>query len=228
MQVVKQIAPDALPSAWVSRLLKKMQALYGAKFTQQWEGLDPLEIQQAWGEELAGFTGSELSRGLDACKQRPWPPTLPEFMTLCRPPILPEAAFHEAVRGLTARSRGERGAWSHVAIYHAAVNAGSHDVLSCTYAAIKSRWERALQDQLAKTEWPPVPDAHVALAAPKRTEASEAEAAAAMKSIGAAGVLDRKSGDMKNWARKIIANPKGRPLLVVSMAQQALREGATQ
>ncbi|MGE4370808.1 MAG: hypothetical protein AB7E12_14135, partial [Burkholderiaceae bacterium] len=87
MQVAKPITPDALPLAWVSRLLKRMQALYGSKFTQQWEGLDPEEMQQAWAEELGGYSGPELSRGLDACKQKPWPPTLPEFMTMCRPPI---------------------------------------------------------------------------------------------------------------------------------------------
>ena len=52
-----------------------------------------------------------------------WPPTLPEFCALCRPPaqtVNHEAAFYEAIRGIEHRQRGEVGQWSNRAIYWAA------------------------------------------------------------------------------------------------------------
>src|SRR5690625_3324815 len=117
MQLTENVQmAQTLPAKWVAHLMAKMQAMYGAKFTQQWQGIDPAILQSEWAEQLAGFSGDELSRGLQACRERPWPPTLPEFMVLCRPPIQPEAAFYEAVTGLGQRRRGERGEWTHPAI----------------------------------------------------------------------------------------------------------------
>jgi len=223
---MQQLPDLALPIQWVERLISRMQALYGAKFAAQWEGVDLIALKQAWAEELAGYSGEEIARGLSACRERPFPPTLPEFMVLCRPPVNPEIAFHEAVQGLSARKKGERGNWSHPAIYYTALDVGQHDVLNCTYGAIKARWEKCLRAQLAKTEWADIPDAHVALPAPAKTEQSNREAQAAMDRLGARGVLNRSGRDHKAWARKILANEKGKSPAVVAMARRALGEGA--
>src|SRR5690606_12269730 len=101
-----------------------------------------------------GITPAEIKTGLVNCRRLfDWPPSLTEFMRACRPGLDPETAFHEAVRGLICRQKGERGTWSHPAIYHAAVDVGQHDVLNCTYGAVKARWEKCLLAQLAKGEW---------------------------------------------------------------------------
>lgn len=219
------LLPNALPSRWVARLISKLQIMYGAKFTQQWEGIDPALMQAEWAEELAGFTGEELATGLAACRERPFPPTLPEFMVLCRPPINPEVAFHEAAFCTAQRRRGERGDWSHPAIYHAAVKVGQHDILNCAYATLKARWNKALADELARGEWEPVPDAVQALPEPRKTVMSDAQAKQAMQKLGAADVLNKSGQDPRAWARKILANQKGRSPTVIRMAQEALEYG---
>lgn len=227
MQLAENVQmTHALPAKWIAHLMMKMQAMYGAKFTQQWQGIDPGILQNEWAEQLAGFTGDELAAGLAACRERPFPPTLPEFMVLCRPPIRPEVAFHEAVHCLRQRQKGERGDWTHPAIYHAAISIGQHDIMNCSYVQLRTRWDKALSDQLAKGEWTPVPEASIALPEPRKTQMSDEEAKKAMQRLGAGGVLDKSGRDHKDWARKILDDPKGRPLAMVAMARRALEERA--
>lgn len=226
MQVVNQNQAQPLPKLWVEKLVQKMQVLFGARFAQQWEGIDPKVMMAEWAEELAGYTGEEIKRGLDACRSmsKGFAPTLPEFMAMCRPPINAEASFYEAVQGMAARRKGERGEWSHPAIYHAGVEVGQHDLLNCGYSVMKVRWEKALANQLAKGQWAAVPDAQVALPAPEKTQMSESEAKKAMERLGAGDVLSKSRKDHKAWARRILENPKGKSPTAVAMAQRALGE----
>lgn len=217
-----QLAKTALPDAWVDKLIQKMKIFYGAKFAQQWDSIDPKVMRAEWAEELGGYTGPELSAGLTACRTRTFPPTLPEFMALCRPPINPEVAFHEAVKGLSDRRKGERGSWTHPAIYHATIEVGQHDILNCTYATMRGRWEKALAGQLAKGEWAGIPDAVMALPEPKKTELTNEQAQQAMNKLGAGNVLKKTGRDHKAWARKILADPKGRSPTAITMAKRAL------
>lgn len=226
MQVVNHAQPAILPLPWVDKLIKKLQIMYGKKFAEQWGMIDPLEMRDEWAEELAGYTGAEIARGLDACRARTFVPTLPEFMMLCRPPLNLEISFHEAVHGMAQRRRGERGDWSHPAIFHAAVKLGSHDILNSTFQSIKSRWEKALNDQLMQKEWAPVPDAVVTLPAPAKTEASNEEAKAAMERMGAGDVLDKSGRDHKAWIKKILDNPKRDSYAARQMAERAAGEAA--
>lgn len=213
-------AVNPLPATWVSKLIAKMQVMYGAKFTQQWAGIPPEVLQSEWAEELAGFTGPELARGLAACRERTFPPTLPEFMVLCRPPVDPDVAFHEAVRGLNARKTGERGEWSHPAIFYAACAVGQFDILNSTYTHIKARWVRALADQMAKGQWEPVPDVAKALPAPPPL--SKEEATQVMKQLGAGEGLEQPRKDRKAWARRLLDEPKKAPPAMLAMARNAL------
>lgn len=157
-----------LPEPWIERLFNRLAAMYGAKFTDQWKGVDPAYMKQVWAEDLSGYAVDEIKRGLEACRTRTWPPTLPEFLQLCRPPIDPEAAYTEAVRQLRARENGED-KWSHPAIFWAACEVGQFDLLGSHYGAIKNRWGDALRKQLEKREWPPVPEKRIELPAPGKT-----------------------------------------------------------
>ena len=157
-----------LPEPVIERLFNRLAAMYGAKFTDQWKGVDPAYLKAVWAEELSAYAVDEIKRGLDACRTRIWPPTLPEFLQLCRPPIDPEVAYNEAVRQLRARDRGED-KWSHPAIFWAAAEVGQFDMLGSHYGAIKNRWSDALRAQLDKREWPPVPEKRVELPAPGKT-----------------------------------------------------------
>lgn len=156
---------EPLPERWVERIFERLVALYGSGFTERWSEVDPAQMRAMWAHELGGYTADELQAGLAACKERPWAPTLPEFLMLCRPSIEPEAAFAEATLQLVKREHNED-TWSHPAIYYAAVQVGEHDMRSSNFGQLKARWTAALKHQLARGEWPPIPKRPLALPAP--------------------------------------------------------------
>ena len=161
---------DAQPlrADWVKALFAKLSARYGTLFADRYAGVPQDVLIAEWGAELAGFTGEDIRRGLDGCRDLKFPPTLPEFLALCRPPIEPHSAFMEAMRNMRERDLGNNPAWSHPAIYWAAVEVTYYDMRQSTYSAIKARWERALSDQLRQRAWPPIPQALPALPAPAK------------------------------------------------------------
>lgn len=81
-----QARPSALPDAWVERLFERLAALYGSRFADLWRGTDAENVKAVWAEKLAGFHDRPevLKAALDACDDKPWPPTLPEFLGFCR------------------------------------------------------------------------------------------------------------------------------------------------
>ncbi len=68
--------------AW---LWRKMMNVYGARFLDMWEGVDVAEMQVTWTEALRGTSREALQRGIAALYHAKHPPTLPEFIDLCRP-----------------------------------------------------------------------------------------------------------------------------------------------
>ncbi|WMD20898.1 hypothetical protein RAS12_00575 [Achromobacter seleniivolatilans] len=183
-------------------VVNEMHLLYGAKFAQQWEGLTPRELKDSWNQKLAGLDESQVRRGLHACLAREWPPTLPEFLKLCCPWLTPEVAYHEAVRGMSARRRGEIGVWSHPAVYWAAVGVSTVDLLNSNYGSIKNRWERTLAEELSKNTWPDIPQPRASLPAPGQTLASPAQVEAALQKMNAAKLLDRDGPPHRRWIAK--------------------------
>lgn len=214
---------DALPASWVERIFDQMWATFGQKFVQQWAGIDPEKLKAHWATKLAGFSTAELKRGVDALEKQKFCPTLPEFMELCRPPIDPLAAYYEAVQGVTARERGDIGEWSHPAIFWASVAIGAHDLKGSTYAAIKQRWENALQAEIDKGQWVDIPKPMIALPAPSKREIDMVAAAkvlAGLKDMTGAGKADHRL-----WAKRIlrrVANGDKPPLVALKMVKEAL------
>lgn len=193
-----------LPESWVEKLFHKMLLEYGKKFSDQWGGADTDELIAHWSSELAGFTGAEIKAGLAAMNAREWPPTLPDFKKMCRPPVNEMAAYYEAISGLEARGKGENPAWSHPAVYWAASYLKA-DLMSQTFAQIKDRWVALLKAQMERTEWADIPPARIALPAPDVSPAAKQHAAKMLADLGAAGILDNKGADHKAWAKRIKA-----------------------
>jgi len=167
----------------VDRLFARLGAFYGARFADMWRDADPVELKRVWAEELAGFSPEELARGIDGCRTRDWPPTLPEFLRLCRPALDYEAAFCEAAEQMYRRQQGED-RWSDPAIYWAATWMG-RDVMAVPYAVAKARWcanlNRALQ-AIRGGELPnEVPERLQTLPAPGATVASADDAKAILR-----------------------------------------------
>jgi hypothetical protein len=141
-----------------------LHAWYGNRYEAMWQNLKAPDVRAEWARALADgrYTVPEVTRGVDACKTLDWPPSLPEFLKLCRPPLKYEDAHLEAVEQMRLRESG-RDTWTSPAIFWAACVLGS-DVRQ-QYRFIEARWRRALdhcrRDYAAGllTDVPPVPKA---------------------------------------------------------------------
>lgn len=204
LTLASSTSTNPLPEAWVERLFERMLLDYGKKFADQWEKADMDKLIAHWARELAGYSGAEIKRGLDALATREWPPTLPEFKKLCRRPLDPMHAYYEAIAGIQARAAGEYGKWSHPAVYWAAMPL-AFDLGSQTYSQVKPRWEAALNEQLDKGEWAEIPQPMVALPAPGKGKTSREEASQRLRELGAMSVVkDFRGGDSRDWAKKLL------------------------
>lgn len=210
--------------AWVEKLLHYMLVSYGKRFTDQWCMVNGQELTDAWTAELEGMTHAELKRGKDALATRDWPPTLPEFKRMCRPPVDPMRAYYEAVAGVQARFAGEHGTWSHPAIYWAAMPMAV-ELREQAFSAVKARWETALAVQLGRGEWEEIPKPMLALTAPGQSTTSSAKAREAIKQIVGQVVNRPADGNPQGWAQRILdrhaAGDKISPAQL-RMAQEAL------
>jgi hypothetical protein len=163
---------SALPEPWIERLFSRFEAMYGARFADAWRGCNLQRVKAVWAEELGGYSREELSSGIAACLTKDWPPTLPEFLKLCRPPVDFTAALIEAVEQMARRDSGSD-RWSHPAIYWAAVKIGSYDLSRKTLQELGPEWNKAFGDQLALGKWEAIPVRPPALPAPGQTHSRE-------------------------------------------------------
>jgi len=124
-----------LPGHWVAKIFRELQGFYGSRFLDMWRigqllpnGQD-VGIENAkavWGEKLAGFADrpESIKRALESLGTHP--PTLPEFIGLCRqhspsipdllPPPTPDA--EKRLRNIEQASAVKVGAdmgkaWAH-------------------------------------------------------------------------------------------------------------------
>ncbi len=87
----------------VERVFGVLASFYGARFADMWRGVDSGAVKAQWALALSDVSDEELQSGLAACRGRVWPPTLPEFLALCRPE--PDAARAFAVAQVQAGRR---------------------------------------------------------------------------------------------------------------------------
>jgi hypothetical protein len=201
MTAEQQLTP--LPNAWIERLFDRLIAMYGRKFLDLWSGLDLERVKLAWAEDLSGYTANELRAGIEACKGKPWPPTLPEFMTFCRPPIDAKVEWAEAVEQMRIRLGGQGGdKWSRNEVYWAAVAIGSFELNQASWEQIRARWEAAIRN--AKSD--PIPEYRAAIPAPGKTTISREEAADRLRTIaektGTVSTTGSRGG--AQWAHRLM------------------------
>ncbi|MBR7070430.1 MAG: hypothetical protein IKI30_08325 [Oxalobacter sp.] len=179
----------------IEHILLEQKMLFGNLFEKQWGNVGFPEMIEFWERKLSGFSPEELRRGYKALNKLKYPPTLPEFMQLCRPSIDKTKAYYEAVKGVQERRLGRKGEWSHRAIFWAAASM-AFDLLNMSYQQVRSRFEKVLDDELEKTFWPEIPEACTALPPPKvDREKAKVEAEAALKRIGAANAVPSANGN---------------------------------
>ena len=106
----------------IKRVFASLQGMYGSRWLDMWrlgqtrpsDGADLglLNAQQTWAKGLAHIPAYAISAAIEACSAKPFPPTLPEFLDLCRqrmtldgtasrlpaPRVSPEVARDRAAR----------------------------------------------------------------------------------------------------------------------------------
>ncbi|MGK5024604.1 hypothetical protein [Janthinobacterium sp. RB2R34] len=215
---------NAIPERWIIALFNKMKFSYGVKFADQWRGIDTEGIKRHWAQKLFVLTTAELTRGVERLDSRAWPPTLPEFLALCRPPIEPSVAFHEALEQGALRTRGEPNVWSSPAVFWAWRKLGAYECARSTYAVLRPRWEAALAAELERDEIEPIPAQDpVALPAPGTSvtpsrKAQQMIGAFKLKSLG-----DAAHGDGKRWAGRIMERKKAGAIFSIFVIECAER-----
>lgn len=213
----------------MDHLFNRLDGAYPHKWRSNFphqQAIDNWSISWAEAFEEEGIMPHHIKAGLKACRNKyEWPPSCAEFIKACKPSIDPTVAYYEAIAGVAARAKGEIGEWSSPAIFWAAMPL-SFDLGQQTYSQIKTRWEKALMDQLEKGEWAPIPKPMIQLAAPGKTQSDRDAATKALQNIGASGVLKRRSEDTI-WYRKILErHKKGDKTLTpiqISFAKEAAR-----
>ncbi len=163
---------SALPEAWIDRLFARFEGMYGAKFAAAWQNCDLRNVKAVWAEDLGGYSGQEIAAGIAKCRELDWPPTLPEFLKACRPPIDYHAALLEAIEQMARRESG-RDQWTHPAIFWASVKVGAFDLSRMTARELEPRWRKEFGEQMALGQWPEIPVRREALPAPGQTHSRE-------------------------------------------------------
>ena len=75
-----------LPMPWIEKIFTHLTELYGSRFADMWRGVDVAGVKTTWAAKLGGFSDrpEAIKAALDALDDKPLPPTLPEFLHLCR------------------------------------------------------------------------------------------------------------------------------------------------
>jgi hypothetical protein len=61
-----------------------MAANYGARFADAWRGVEAETVKAVWAKKLGGLRPEQIRRGIAGLEQCKFPPTLPEFVALCK------------------------------------------------------------------------------------------------------------------------------------------------
>jgi hypothetical protein len=210
----------AVPPHWIDSLLTRFEVYYGDKFHRQWANVPRDTMRKQWAIDLAALTKEELAAGVEALKGEEWPPTLPEFLKLCKPEIDIDSALHEACFQIRMRQDG-RDEWSNPALFWAAAEIGDFDMLNSDTNRLKKRFGEALK-RVMKGEIKPVPPRMIALPAPGKATASKERVEEEVSKIKALQKTEVKNLD---WAHRILARVdagEGMPYAVVKMAKTAL------
>ncbi|QVN18965.1 hypothetical protein [Burkholderia pyrrocinia] len=201
-------------SSGMDRLFAEFGAMYGNRWYRDFPDAQAVENwSRTWAEAFEDeqvTPGTVLRDALAACRKRyDWPPSLTEFLALCKPAIDIDAALYEAIEQLRAR-RGGRDVWTNPAIYYAAVRLGEHDMLQLSFSQLKPRFEAALCAVLASGNVPPVPTRQVALVAPGRSETARERGREASGQLRALLASMRFAVGDVQWAYDFLLRGTGR------------------
>lgn len=161
----------------IDHLWNRMDGAYPNRWRAAFANQQAIENwREAWAEafEDEGIHPGEIKAAIAVCRKTyDWPPSLAEFLKICRPPINYELAYHEAAEQMRLRESGSD-TWSSPALYWAAASIGL-DLQHQPYATMKTRWHKAMDEAADKIKTGKLPNTVparlVALPAPGCTKA---------------------------------------------------------
>jgi hypothetical protein len=149
--------PTGARESAIERLYSRMCRIYLTKWTHSFKGGDNDVARWAleWSQEFArhGIAPQMVLAAVERCVTEyvDWPPSLPQFIAMCRPAIDYEQAFHDAVRLMHKRLTNDPkdpACWPHPAIYWAALDFGQFELRNVSYGQAAKRWQKLLDNRL--------------------------------------------------------------------------------
>lgn len=179
----------------MERLFARMEDRYGKQWADSYGGFPRERVKRTWAADLADLSADELKIGLAACRDKIWPPTLPEFRALCCPTADAQRAWYEAQTQMPRRAQGFD-QWSSPVVFWAAARMGQ-DLAGMNWPRDRARWENALdvaRGDLRHGRLPPdIPPRRSALPAPAETWVAPQAARLNLEKIRAMLGIARKS-----------------------------------
>lgn len=74
----------SLPQPWVEKIFQKLSLVYGRDFLGRWDGIPLEEVKADWAHELSGYQQSPSAISYALQNLPPKPPTVLEFLAICR------------------------------------------------------------------------------------------------------------------------------------------------
>lgn len=65
------------------RVITEMRLCYGKKFSDQWVGVDPMDLANKMVQMFGDLNPNDLAKGFQKMQTQAWCPTLPEFKSWC-------------------------------------------------------------------------------------------------------------------------------------------------
>jgi hypothetical protein len=161
--------------------IDNLSARFDGIYMQKWKSNFPSPAalanwSTAWSDALSrhGIAPKMAFAAIQRCEESfMWPPSLPEFLALCKPPLNYEQAWSEALTQMGRRHADESDTWPVPAVYWAAVDFGGVLVMRNTpYSLAADRWKRLL-DKRRESECEPVPVFVPQLSAPPLNDKGE-------------------------------------------------------
>lgn len=162
----------------MDRLFNRFDGMYPGRWRSSFssaEAVDNWRREWASAFEAEGLTTEDVRFGLQELKKiYAWPPSITEFLLVCRPATQPDVAFHLAADEMANRRNFKPENWPSARMYWAAAAMG--EAMMLPYQQVKSRWLVEWR-RAAQREHEPIPQVlpERALPAPGRIYPSATE-----------------------------------------------------
>ncbi|MGR2681565.1 replication protein P [Chromobacterium haemolyticum] len=210
----------------MDHLFNRMDGAYPNIWRANFKNPDSIaNWKEAWAEafEEEGIKPADLQAAIKACVRKfERPPSLPQFLSLCRPDIGVEAEvlFYRAVTEMTKRRSHQSCNWPSAPLFWAAAAMGN-DLLTTEYRYQAGRWKAMLDSYANKHD--PIPDIEPAAALPAPRMSKEDAAARLSAMGGKVKAIPRGNQLRMDWAEYISEHHKTMSFAAKRIAAEAFR-----